>query len=132
MIGTVRFLLAESEWSRIILEAGTILGFSFVAYRIWIAGDIALRAAAAAKQQHLLAWLLAWDACRNLITEQFSQPTNLGFVVFVSGLCLAAIPAARAVPYPPAARRPGQRQSPAWPANAIAAGTATAAIQNPV
>jgi len=132
MIGTVRFLLAESEWSRIILEAGTILGFSFVAYRIWIAGDIALRAAAAAKQQHLLAWLLAWDACRNLITEQFSQPTNLGFVVFVSGLCLAAIPAARAVPVAPVGRRPGQRQSPAWPANAIAAGAATAVIQNPL
>ena len=97
MTGTLQFLLAETEWSRVILEAGSILGFSFLAYRVWLAGDIAVRAAAAAKQQYLLAWLLAWDACRSLVSEQLSQPTNLGFMVFVSGLCLAAMPAGRRV-----------------------------------
>jgi hypothetical protein len=95
MTGTPQFLLAEGEWSRVILEAGPLLGFSFLGYRAWLAGDMAVRAAVAAKQQHLLAWLLAWDACRSLVNEQFSQPTNLGFVVFVSGLCLAAMPAGR-------------------------------------
>ena len=95
MTGTLQFLLAETEWSRVILEAGPLLGFSFLAYRAWVAGDMAVRAAAAAKQQHLLAWLLAWDACRSLIYEQISQPTNLGFMIFVSGLCLAAMPAGR-------------------------------------
>jgi len=95
MTGTLQFLLAETEWSRVILEAGPLLGFSFLAYRTWVAGDMAVRAAAAAKQQHLLAWLLAWDACRSLIAEQISQPTNLGFMIFVSGLCLAAMPAGR-------------------------------------
>lgn len=95
MTGTFQFLLAETEWSRVILEAGPLLGFSFLAYRVWVAGDIAVRAAVAAKQQNLLAWLLAWDACRSLVSEQLSQPTNLGFMVLVSGLCLAAIPAER-------------------------------------
>lgn len=94
MTGTVQFLLSEGEWSRVVLEAGPLLGFSFLAYRVWIAGGIAVRAVAAAKQQQLLALLLACDACRSLIFEQLSQPTNLGFMVLVSGLCLAAMPAA--------------------------------------
>jgi len=68
------------------------LGFSFLAYRVWIAGTIAIGAAGAARRQHLLAWLLAWHACPSLVTEQLSQPTNLGFMVLAGGLCLAALP----------------------------------------
>ena len=97
MTGAAQFLLAEGEWSRVIMESGPLLGFSFLAYRTWLAGDVAIRATAAAAQQNLLAWLLAWDACRSLINEQLSQPTNLGFMVLVSGLCLAAMPAGRPV-----------------------------------
>ena len=105
MTGAAQFLLAEGEWSRVIMEAGPLLGFSFLAYRVWVAGDMGLRALAAAKRQNLLAWLLAWDACLSLVNEQLSQPTNLGFMVLVSGLCLAAMPAGRSVPMEePAAR----------------------------
>jgi hypothetical protein len=92
LTGTLQFLLAEGEWARVVLEAGPLLGFSFLIYRVWVAGSIALRAVGAARRQQLLAWLLAWDACRSLVTEQISQPTNLGFMVLVSGLCLAAMP----------------------------------------
>jgi hypothetical protein len=104
MTGSVQFLLAEGEWARVILEAGPLLGFSFLAYRAWIAGDMALRAVTAARQQNLLAWLLAWDACRSLLTEQLSQPTNLGFMVLVGGLCLAAMPRGTALADEPARR----------------------------
>src|SRR3984893_1387044 len=92
LTGALQFLLAEGEWARVVLEAGPLLGFSFLGYRVWVAGSIALRAVGAARRQQLLAWLLAWDACRSLVTEQISQPTNLGFMVLVSGLCLAAMP----------------------------------------
>jgi hypothetical protein len=92
MTGSSQFLLAESEWPRVVLESGPFLGFSFLAYRMWIAGKTALEAVAGARRQQLLAWLLAWHACPNLVTEQLSQPTNLGFMVFASGICLAAIP----------------------------------------
>ncbi len=108
MTGTAQFLLAEGEWARVIMEAGPLLGFSFLAYRVWIAGDIAVRALAAARQQHLLVWLLAWDACRSLLNEQISQPTNLGFMVLVSGLCLAAMPARRSVFVADSAAKTGQ------------------------
>jgi hypothetical protein len=95
LTGKVQFLLAEGEWARMVMEAGPLLGFSFLAYRTWLACNVALRAVLAAKQHYLLAWLLAWDACRSLLNEQLSQPTNLGFMVLVSGLCLAAMPARR-------------------------------------
>jgi hypothetical protein len=92
MTGASQFLLAENEWPRVVLESGPFLGFSFLAYRVWIAAKMALAAAAGARRQHLLAWLLLWHACPSLVTEQLSQPTNLGFMVLASGLCLAAIP----------------------------------------
>jgi hypothetical protein len=111
MTGSVQFLLAEGEWSRVILEAGPFLGFSFLAYRTWIAGDMALRAIAAARQQNLLAWLLAWDACRSLLNEQLSQPTNLGFMVLISGLCLAAMPAVRSAATPALAKASSRSKS---------------------
>jgi hypothetical protein len=91
MTGSLQFLLAEGEWARVVMEAGPLLGFSFLLYRVCVSGLLAIQAWGSAKQGHLLAWLLAWDACRSLITEQISQPTNLGFMVLASGLCLAAL-----------------------------------------
>lgn len=98
MTGSVSFLLAENEWSRVILESGSLLGFSFLAYRAWISGFMAVRAATSAfKEQNLLPWLLVWDACGCLFEEQISQPTMLGFMVLFCGLCLASMPPAQAV-----------------------------------
>jgi hypothetical protein len=91
MTGSVQFLLAEGEWARVVLEAGPLLGFSFLAYRIWIAGIMAVRAFASAQRGQLLSWLLAFHACRSMVAEQISQPTSLGFMVLVSGLCLASL-----------------------------------------
>lgn len=90
--GKVQFLLAEGEWARVVLEAGPLLGLSFLLYRVCLAGAIAARALWAAGRGQLLPWLLAWAAVRGLLTEQTSQPTNLGFMVLAAGLCLAAIP----------------------------------------
>lgn len=91
MTGSFQFLLAEGEWSRVVLEAGPVLGFSFLLYRVWLAGVMTFRALRAVNHQQLLPWLLAWSACRSIVTEQLSQPTNLGFMVLFSGLCLASI-----------------------------------------
>ena len=91
MTGSLQFLLAEGEWARVVMEAGPLLGFSFLLYRVCLSGLLGIEAWGSAKQGQLLAWLLAWDACRSLIVEQISQPTNLGFMVFVSGICLAAL-----------------------------------------
>jgi hypothetical protein len=90
LTGALVFLLVEGEWGRVVLEVGPFLGFAYLGYRLWLGGSIALRAAWGAKRGQLLPWLLACDGCRSIITEQLSQPTNLGFTVLVCGLCLAA------------------------------------------
>jgi hypothetical protein len=91
LTGALVFLLAEGEWARVVLEAGPFLGFSYLSYRVYVAGIVAFRAGLAAKQRQLLPWLLAANACLIIVTEQLSQPTNLGFMVLASGLCLASI-----------------------------------------
>jgi hypothetical protein len=89
--GSVQYLLAEGEWSRVVLESGSLLGFIFLGYRVWLAAALGLRAYIAARRQQLLPWLLAGGACVSLVTEQMGQSTGLGFMVFASGLCLASI-----------------------------------------
>jgi hypothetical protein len=89
--GSVQYLLAEGEWSRVLLEAGPVMGLLFLGYRVWLASSIGFRSYLAAKRQQLLPWLLAAGACLSVATEQLGQTTGLGFMVFASGLCLAAI-----------------------------------------
>lgn len=91
MTGALVFLLAESEWTRVVLESGPFLGFIYLAYRIWVCGMIGLRAWRAAKRQQALPWLLASGACLLVAIEPLSQPTNLGFMVLTAGLCLASM-----------------------------------------
>jgi hypothetical protein len=90
LTGALVFLLVEGEWARVVLEVGPFLGFAYLGYRVWLGGAIALRAVRGARQGQLLPWLLAFEGCRNVIMEQLSQPTNLGFTVLVCALCLAA------------------------------------------
>jgi hypothetical protein len=89
--GSVQYLLAEGEWSRVVLESGPVMGFLFLGYRVWLAISIGFRSYLAAKRHQLLPWLLVGGACVSLVTEQLGQSTNLGFMVFASGLCLASI-----------------------------------------
>lgn len=84
------FLLTENEWSRIFLESGPILGVAYVAWRVAFAfrvGWLSLKSVLAA---NLLPLLLFASAFLPMISGEFGQPTILGFVVFSTGLALAA------------------------------------------
>lgn len=88
--GEAGFLLSEGEWGRILLEMGPIIGSAFILYRIFLMvslGKIAIRCTSTGN----LLPLLLWSACATMIFNgQIGQPTNLGFMVFVAGLCLSA------------------------------------------
>lgn len=90
--GQHQFLLAESEWSRIVLELGPIMGFAFIAWRIWIATVLVTRG-----WQHFraegdpMAWMLAGGSFLPLLQGQWGPATHLGFAVFGAGLALAAM-----------------------------------------
>lgn len=90
--GKNEFLLAESEWSRIVLEIGPILGAAFIGWRVWMAFSLVRRA-----WQHFratadaLPWMLAGAAFMPMFNGQWGPSTHLGFAVFNAGLCLAAL-----------------------------------------
>jgi hypothetical protein len=84
------FLLTEDEWSRIFLESGPILGVAYVAWRVAFAIHVGWLSLKSVLLGNLLPLLLFASAFLPLINGEFGQPTILGFVVFATGLALAA------------------------------------------
>ncbi|MBW3637078.1 MAG: hypothetical protein KY445_11555 [Armatimonadetes bacterium] len=103
--GKAQFLLAESEWQRIIMESGPFLGGSFLLYRVVLSLWLGRLAILHAIRQDPLPLLLFSSCGLNLTHANLGQPTALGFVILSSGLCLAAT---RTVPQ----KRPSARPAP--------------------
>jgi hypothetical protein len=90
LIGRSVFLLAEGEWSRIILESGPLLGIAYLAWRTALVGRIGWLSLKSVRRGNLLPLLLFSASFLPLLSGQLGQPTILGFAVFVTGLALAA------------------------------------------
>ena len=88
--GHVQFLLAEGEWSRIMLESGPIFGLAFILLRVAMTVSIGLKSLRRAAKGIYLPALLFGACGMNVMSGQLGQPTSLGFAVFGGGLCLAA------------------------------------------
>lgn len=90
--GKKTFLLAESEWSRIVLELGPLLGLAFIGWRVWLAFSLLRRSWNQLRVDgDPLAWMLAGAAFFPILNAQWGPSTHLGFAVFTAGLCLAAL-----------------------------------------
>ena len=85
-----QFMAGESEWERVVVEFGPIFAFLFLGGRVALAVYLALEAFQALRRGSVLGWLLLPLALPLMIFGVMEQPTNLGFMVFGSGLCLAA------------------------------------------
>lgn len=90
-LGRVTFVFGETDWQRILMEAGPILGLAFIAFRAGMVIEMGIRAFGLAVRGASLAWLLFAAAGLNVIFGTTAQPTNLGFVVVGAGLCFAAL-----------------------------------------
>ncbi len=90
-MGRVTFAFGETDWQRIFMEAGPILGLAFIAFRTSLAFEMGYRAFGLAVRGASLAWLLFAAVGMNVIFGTTAQPTNLGFVVVGAGLCFAAL-----------------------------------------
>lgn len=86
----VGFLLAENEWSRIILELGSILGIAFIFYRIGLFYYLLKESYYYLKLSNPLPFLLFSACAFSVLNGQWGPPTNLGFAVLGAGLTLAA------------------------------------------
>ncbi|MBA3831732.1 MAG: hypothetical protein H0X34_07540 [Chthoniobacterales bacterium] len=90
LVGHAEFLLAENEWSRVLLESGPILGFAFLFWRCAITfriGRLALRQLTYGNTLPLFLFSAGFFA---LLEGPFGQPTSLGFAVIFGALSLAA------------------------------------------
>jgi hypothetical protein len=90
LTGRAIFLLSEGEWGRIVLESGPILGFAFLIWRTVLVFKLGMLSFRQLKQGEMLAIMLYGAGFLALLTGQLGQPTNLGFAVFIGGVCIAA------------------------------------------
>ena len=90
LTGRTIFLLTEGEWGRIVLESGPVLGLAFLLWRTILTGHIGFISFRALRRGEILPIMLFCAGFVSLLNGQFGQPTNLGFAVFVCGLCLAS------------------------------------------
>ena len=81
----------ESEWSRHVLESGPLLGGAFILYRIlltvWI-GFITVRHTARHNPYGALIFGVIFVS---LLISSLGQTTSQGFIILLSGLCIAAV-----------------------------------------
>ena len=90
LTGRAIFLLSEGEWGRVVLESGPILGVAYLAWRTVLTFGLGLFGFRRLQHGQILPLLLYCAGFLSLLNGQFGQPTNLGFSVFICGLCLAA------------------------------------------
>jgi hypothetical protein len=100
LTGSRQFLIAESEWPRVIAESGPVLGYAYLLLRLWICGFLVRQAWLALGRGHAMPFFLVAAAGLDLISGQFGQPTILGFAVLSAGLSLASSTAASLAPDP--------------------------------
>jgi hypothetical protein len=102
LVGQVTFLLAENEWSRVLLESGPILGLAFLFWRTALVLNLGWLSLRALGRAEILPLLLFSAGFIILLNGQLGQPTSLGFAVVLNGLCLASMrsraPIAAALP----------------------------------
>ncbi|MDQ3198746.1 MAG: hypothetical protein M3Q46_06095 [Verrucomicrobiota bacterium] len=92
LTGQASFLLAENEWSRILLESGPILGLAFLIWRSALTFKLGFFAFRQVREGNSLPIFLFMAGLFVVLQGPFGQPTSLGFAVVFAGLCLAARP----------------------------------------
>ena len=90
LVGRAAFLLAESEWSRVLGENGAIFGLAFLLWRTLFTWRLGRLSFTALRRGDLLPILIFSSGFILLLNGQLGQPTTLGFATFLNGLCLAA------------------------------------------
>ncbi len=91
LIGRRQFLLAENEWSRLLLESGLVLGLALIALRAALAGYLIYWGYKTLKKSdNPFPWILCSAVAPLALFGAWGQPTVLGFASFGAGLVLAA------------------------------------------
>lgn len=89
--GTMKFIISEGEWGRIIGEMGPLIGLILIGLRILIPFNILIHSYRQLSIDNILPWLLSSTVVMLFAQGQWGQPTSLGFGIFFTGLALAAV-----------------------------------------
>jgi hypothetical protein len=100
LTGQAAFLLAENEWSRVLLESGPVLGLAFLIWRSAVVIQLFRFAIREVRAGNTLPLLLFAAGVFVFLEGPFGQPTTLGFAVVLMGLAFAATPKDRVEPEP--------------------------------
>lgn len=85
------FLIAESEWSRLVGEMGPLMGLIIIFLRLSLCTKIAVACYRKLLQNDLLPWILLGYALQTIPQSQWAQPTTLGFSTLIGGLIIASL-----------------------------------------
>jgi hypothetical protein len=88
--GGVDFLISEGEWGLVMGELGVFLGTLYLLFRLILAFCLIFWGFKNAIYGNTLPLILAAFVSPALVFGQTSQPTNLGFIIFSTGLMFAA------------------------------------------
>ena len=89
--GGLGFALAEAEWERNVLEMGPIVAVLWLGSRCAFGSFLIRKSWVFLRRGQALPWLLFGTECTTIFNGTLAQPNPLGFTIFTTGLCLAAI-----------------------------------------
>ncbi|WP_309397974.1 hypothetical protein [Cerasicoccus maritimus] len=87
--GSRAFLGGESEWGRVLVEMGPIIGITYIALRCALTAMLLIRAFWSLKKGNLLPWLLFASCLFLVLNGQWGQQTTLGFAILSAGFVLS-------------------------------------------
>jgi hypothetical protein len=90
LLGASTFAFGEGEWSRVLFEAGPVLGLAYLLWRAWLTLQISAAALRAAAAGYVFPLLCLSAAATNIVQGTWGQPTTQGFAVWTAGMALAA------------------------------------------
>jgi len=129
LYGQHQFALGETEWPRLILEMGPVLGLAFILLRVGVCLRLVSMSFRALRRENVWPVLYAVSAILLVLTAQWGQPTTLGFATFAAGLAFASCRmSVVAAPARVARRRSRDRRRPAWAAPETEPAPATFAL----
>jgi hypothetical protein len=90
MTGAREFTLGESEWPRVIMEMGPVLGLTFILLRLALCVRLVRISFFSLMQENIWPLLFAVEAFFLCLNATWGQATILGFATFSCGLSFAA------------------------------------------
>lgn len=90
LTGGRTFLIAEDEWARTIGEMGILLGLAVIFTRLILTFNLSVQSFKAVKSLNFIPFLLSSFIILIVPQGQWSQPTSLGFAIFVTGILIAS------------------------------------------